>query len=111
LIIIIRNRATPDQIEQMLEEHKFYIKLAVDIERRILAGGGEMHYFCEQALLEDDSAQKNIWGAGFMPITQKISYDSLINIRPSQGNRSMEILDATIREQIAQVIIELLGNL
>lgn len=65
MIIIIRNRATPDQIEQMLEEHKFYIKLAVDIERCILAGGGEMHYFCEQALLEDGSAQKNIWGAGY----------------------------------------------
>ncbi|BAB77114.1 asl7356 (plasmid) [Nostoc sp. PCC 7120 = FACHB-418] len=42
----------------MLEEEKFYIKLAVDIERRILAGGGEMHYFCEQALLEDGSSQK-----------------------------------------------------
>ncbi len=111
MIIIIRTRATPEQIEQMLEEQKFYIKLAVDIERRILAGGGEMHYFCEQALLEDESAQKNIWGAGFMPIDQKISYDSLINIRPSQGNRVMEIIDATIREQVSQIIMELLGNL
>lgn len=110
MILIIRNRATPEQIEQMLEEEKFYIKLAVDIERRILAGGGEMHYFCEQALLSDESSQRNIWGAGFMPINQKISYDSLINIRPSQGNRSMEILDATIREQVAQIITELLGN-
>lgn len=110
MILIIRTRATPEQIEQMLEEQKFYIKLAVDIERRILAGGGEMHYFCEQALLEDGSSQKNIWGAGFMPINQKISYDSLINIRPSQGNRVMEILDATIRERIAQIITELLGN-
>jgi Protein of unknown function (DUF5674) len=109
LIIIIRNRAIPEQIEQMLEEHKFYIKLAVDIERRILAGGGEMHYFCEQALLEDGSSQKNIWGAGFMPINQKISYDSLINIR-SRQNRSMEILDPTIRERVAQIITELLGN-
>lgn len=111
MIIIIRTRATPEQIEQMVEEQKFYIKLAVDIERRILAGGGEMHYFCEQALLEDGSAQKNIWGAGFMPITQKISHDSLINIRPSQGNRVMEILDTTIREQVSQIIMELLGNL
>jgi Protein of unknown function (DUF5674) len=88
LIIIIRNHANTEQIEQMLEEHKFYIKLAVDIERRIIAGGGEMHFDCEQALLEDGSSQKNIWGAGFMPVDQKISYDSLINIRPRQ-NRSM----------------------
>ncbi len=109
MIIIIRNRATPEQIEQMLEEHNFYIKLAVDIERRILAGGGEMHFDCEQALLEDGSSQKNIWGAGFMHVDQKISYDSLINICPRQ-NRSMEILDPTIRERVAQIITELLGN-
>lgn len=109
MIIIIRNRATPEQIEQMLQEHKFYIKLAVDIERRILAGGGGMHFDCEQVLLEDGSRQVNIWGANFMPINQKISYDSLINIRPRQ-NRSMEILDATIREIVSQIIEELLGN-
>ena len=68
MIQVIRSRATPEQMDRMLAEHKFYIKLAVDIERRILAGGGEMHYFCEQALLDDGSSQKNIWGAGFMPL-------------------------------------------
>ncbi len=52
MIEIIRVRATPEQIEQMLQELKFYIKVAVDIEHRILAGGGEMHFYCEQALLE-----------------------------------------------------------
>ncbi len=109
MILIIRNRATPEQIEQMLEEHKFYIKLAVDIEYRILAGGGEMHFDCEQVLLSDGSRQVNIWGANFMRVNQKITYDSLINIRPRQ-NRSMEILDATIREQVSQIITELLGN-
>ena len=110
MIQIIRQRANPEQMEQMLEELKFYIKLAVDIERHILAGGGEMHYFCEQALLDDGSYQKNIWGAGFMPVDQKITYDSLINLRPRQ-NRSMEILDPNIRERVAQIILELLGDL
>ncbi len=46
MIVIIGQRATPEQIEQMLSEHKFYIKVVVDIERRVLAGGGEMHYDC-----------------------------------------------------------------
>ena len=53
LIEIIKVRATPEQIKQMLQELKFYIKVAVDLERQILAGGGEMHFYCEQALLED----------------------------------------------------------
>lgn len=110
MIVILQGRATPEQIEQMLEEHKFYIKVAVDIERRILAGGGEMHFYGEQVLLGNGSRQQDIWGAGFMPANQNITYDSLINIRPRQ-NRSMEILDATIRERVAQIIAEFLGNI
>lgn len=83
---------------------------AVDIERRILAGGGEMHYYCEQDLLADGSRQKDIWGAGFEPYTQEITYDSLINIRSPQ-NRSMEISDPIIRERVAEIIIEFLGGI
>ncbi|NJL81517.1 MAG: hypothetical protein HC874_06765 [Richelia sp. SL_2_1] len=93
----------------MLSEHKFYIKVVVDIERRILAGGGEMHYDCEQVLLENGSQQENLWGAGYMPYSGNMTYDSLINIRPRQ-NRSMEILDVNIRENVAQIVTELLGN-
>jgi Protein of unknown function (DUF5674) len=109
LIILIRDRATPRQMEAMLSEHKFFIKLAIDIELSILAGGGEMHFDCEQMLLSEGSRQENIWGAGFMPETQKITYDSLINIR-SRDNRSMEILSPAIRDQLDQVIIKLLGD-
>ena len=109
MILIIRTRATLEQMEQMLEEHKFYIKVAVDIERRILAGGGQLHSDCESELLDYGSRQENLWGAGFMPLTQKITYDSLINLRPRQ-NRSMEIQDATIRERVAEIIQQLLGG-
>ena len=109
LIIIVSKQATALEIEQMLTEHKFYIKVVVDIERHILAGGGEMHYDCEQILLENGCQQQNLWGAGYMPLTGSVTYDSLINIRPRQ-NRSMEILDVNIREKVAQIIIELLGT-
>lgn len=108
--MIIRRRATAEEVDEMLLEFGMFIKLAVDIERRILAGGGEMHYYCEQELLADGSKQKDIWGAGFEPETQKITYDSLINIRAPQ-NRSMEISDPIIRERVAKIIIELLGGI
>ncbi|BDA71772.1 hypothetical protein CAL7716_059380 [Calothrix sp. PCC 7716] len=88
----------------MLLEFGMYIKLAVDIERRVLAGGGEMHYYCEQELLEDGSKQKDIWGAGFEVDTQKITYDSLINIRSPQ-NRSMEISDPIITIRNSQFAV------
>jgi Protein of unknown function (DUF5674) len=110
LILLIRSRATRQQIDVMLVEHRFFIKIAVDVDRLILAGGGEMHFDCEQMLLNEGSRQENIWGAGFMPETQKITYDSLINIR-SRQNRSMEILDPAMREKIDQIIYELLGSI
>jgi hypothetical protein len=110
LILLLRSRATPEQLEQMLFEHKFYIKTAVDIERRVLAGGGDLHYDCEQTLLGDDSKQENIWAVSFMPLTGRINFESMVNLRPRQ-NRSMELLDPIIRERVAQIIIEYLGNL
>lgn len=110
MILLIRDRATEEQVEEMLEELGVYIKVAVDIERRILAGGGYLHADCEAELLDDSSRQEAIWGANWSPFTQDTVYESLINIRPRQ-NRSMEVLDAGIREQITQVIQQLLGGL
>ncbi|MHC5771011.1 MAG: DUF5674 family protein [Nostoc sp.] len=110
MILLLRESATPEQLEQMLQEHKFYIKTAVDIERRVLVGGGDLHYDCEQALLEDGSRQETIWAASFMPVTQKMIFESIVNLRPRQ-NKSTEILDSNIREGVAQIIIEFLGNL
>ncbi len=40
---LLRERATPQQVAEMLEELQTYIKLAVDVTRGIAAGGGEWH--------------------------------------------------------------------
>lgn len=63
MIYLIKKPASPKQIEEMLEILGSYIKLAVDIERRILVGDGELHSDCEAVLLEDGSLQTYIWGA------------------------------------------------
>lgn len=108
MIHIVRAPAIPRQIEQMLQAHGTYIKLAVDIERGILAGGGLMHADCESTLLEDGSVQGNIWGADWNPASQQVTFESLINIRPRQNNPSMEILDPQLRERVAQIARQLL---
>jgi hypothetical protein len=110
MIYLIQDRATKEQIEEMLETLGSYIKLAVDIERGILAGGGEYHADCEAVLLENGSKQVDIWGADWYPLTQEVGYESLINIRPRQNNRSMEIQALVIRERVAQIIQQLLGE-
>ena len=110
MIYIIRERATPEQIKEMLEMLQTYIKLAVDIVRGILAGGGVMHADCEAVLLEDGSQQEYIWGADWNPSSQQVTFESLINIRPRQKNLSMEILDVKIRQQVTEIVIQKLGG-
>ena len=110
MIHIIRQQATPEQMRDMLETLVSYIKIAVDVELGILAGGGELHVDCEQTLLRLDSQQANIWGADWYPFQQKVGYESIINIRPSANNRSMEIQDMMLRYRIHQIVKSLLGE-
>lgn len=110
MIHIIRNKATPEQIKDMLQMLQAYIKLAVDTDRGILAGGGAMHADCEGVLLEDGSEQKYIWGADWDPNAQLVTFESLINIRPRQNNPSMEILDPEICQKVTEITVRLLGN-
>jgi hypothetical protein len=107
-IHIVRQRATEKEISEMLEELKTYVKLAVDVERDILAGGGEYHADCEEALIEDGSRQEDIWGADWYPDSKTVEFIALINIRPKQGNRGMEIEDPKVRAKIEAIIRRLL---
>jgi len=99
----VRQRATEKEMTEMMEELKTYIKLAVDIERHILAGEGEYHADCEEVLLEDGSRQEDIWGADWYPDTRRVEFGALINIRPHQENRSMEIQDPKLRDRIETI--------
>ena len=90
----------------MLEALQTYIKLAVDVRRRVIAGGGTLHADCEAALLEDGSQQGDVWGADWIPESREVRFESLINIRPKQGNRKLTIEDAALREQIERVVRE-----
>jgi len=110
MIHIINEKATKQQVQEMMEMLETYIKLAVDIEREILAGGGAMHADCEAILLEDGSQQEYIWGVDWNPESQEITFESLINIRPRQNNRSLELQDPELRSKVEQVTRKLLGG-
>lgn len=110
MIHIIRTHVTKRQEGEMLEMLGTYIKLAVDIRRGVLAGGGVLHADCESVLLEDGSQQDDIWGADWIPSAQQVTFEALINIRPRQNNRSMEILDPDIRERVEHIVQTLLGE-
>jgi len=107
-IHIVRNHPTPDQVREMQEELVTYIKLAVDVRRNVLAGGGEYHADCEEVLLEDGSRQEDIWGADWYPGSKTAEFVALINIRPRQNNRGMEIEDPELRTKVETIIRRLL---
>lgn len=110
MIFILREKPTNEQIAEMLKEYETMIKIVVDVRRRVLAGGGEMHSDCESLLLDDGSEQDDLWGANWYPASQEIVYDSLINIRPRLGNRSTLIKSEEIRQQVKSVTLEILGG-
>ena len=108
MIHILRKKATQQQLADMLQELGTFIKLAVDVRRDTLAGGGQMHADCESVLLRDGSQQSDIWGADWIPSIQQVEFDALINIRPNQQNFSMAIQDAKIKQHVESITRQLL---
>lgn len=108
-IIILRDKkATQKELDKMSYELGDYVKVVADVEKKILAGGGGMHYDEEQLLLEYGCDQKNLWGGGVDFTTGEIDYNSMINIRPHQGNPSRDILSEDIRKKFKQIVEDLL---
>lgn len=110
MIHTIREKASQNQVKEMLQEYDTMIKIVVDIRQRILSGGGEMHADCESLLLENGSEQDDLWGANWYPLEQRIAFESLINIRPRLGNRNILIQDETIRKQVEEITRHILGD-
>jgi len=103
MILITRDALTTSQVSEMLQTLGSYVKLAVDVERELVAGGGELHADCEQALIEDGSRQEDIWGADWDPAGE-VRFESLINIRPRQGNRSVAIQSPELRQRVERIV-------
>jgi len=107
--IIITNKKIPlHQIKSLCEQwFGEMVKVVVDIERRVIGIGGELHADAEELLIQDGSNQKNIWGANLYPKfvpKDRIEYTALINVRPRQNNPSMEIIDDRIKIKLKEVI-------
>lgn len=84
------------------------IKAAVDIKKELLAVDSPMHYDCEQLLLKDGSNQADIWGINLYldsdDIDDLVEFDSMINIRPAQDNRSRSVENPEIQAKIKAVV-------
>jgi hypothetical protein len=89
------------------EQFGDFLKAVVDVGRGLMAIGGELHADEEALLLGEGSRQADLWGINLYPDRsgdELVEFDSMINIRPSQGNRSRGVEDAVIRQRIHEIV-------
>ncbi len=87
------------------------MKIVVDVRQKVLAIDAEMHADLESLLLSNNSNQEDLWGANVYPLKRGddfLEFTSFINIRPAHNNRSMEVLNPSIREKITTIVTNLL---
>ena len=88
------------------------MKAVVDVERHIMVIGGELHADEEQLLLERGSKQEHLWGVNLYPDLMTpdwLEFDSMINLQPSQGNRSRSVEDPALQARIRSVVSSLIA--
>ncbi len=106
---IVREQISLDRLQTMGHE-RFgdLVKAVVDVERGIMAVSAELHSDEEATLLDDGSHQADLWGINLYPADYGaeawIEFDSMINVRPSQGNRSRSLDDPVLRQRIVVVV-------
>lgn len=108
MIIILTNKATKEQINQAAEIYKDYIKTVIDIDRNILAIGGEYHIDCEEVLLKTGSNQQNLYGGGYRLSTKEVEYMAMSNYKPHLNKYTYEISDPLVREKLHKLTKEFL---
>jgi len=110
---IVSDKISLLELQQMAQEgFGDMVKAVVDVDKEIMAVGGELHADAEAVLLVYGSKQSDLWGLNIYPERgrdEMIVYTSLINIRPRQGNRSMEIEDQAIKEKVKLIILKLVS--
>jgi len=83
------------------------VKAVVDVEKEIMAIGGELHADEEAILLSSGSKQEHLWGINLYPQKKDeefIQFDSVINLKPSQGNRSRGIENPEIQKRVKEIV-------
>lgn len=105
---ILDKIVTIDELKKMAADtFGDLVKAVVDVERELVALDAELHSDLEALFFEDGSQQKCLWGINFYPDLKGedfLEFDSMTNIRPSQGNMSRGIDDEELRKKIIKVV-------
>jgi hypothetical protein len=113
-IVVVESRIAGSELSRLVDAYfGDMVKLVVDVHREVVAVGGELHADAEELLLEQGSRQADLWGTNYYPgrgAEGCLEYTALINIRPSQGNPSMEVQQEGTRALIRSIVSRLVGD-
>lgn len=87
------------------------VKVVIDIQKGIMAVGGELHADEEALLLEQGSIQTDLWGFNIYVDQSKdsrLEFDSMVNIKPSQDNFSRLIGNEEIKNKITEIVNQMI---
>lgn len=105
---VIRRKIALDELKKMAQEmFGNLIKAVVDLEKKIMVVGADLHSDEEAFLLKNGSKQEAIWGINLYPEAEKdkwIEFDSMVNIRPFLENPSREVENPQLRKKIADLV-------
>jgi hypothetical protein len=85
-------------------------KAVVDLQREIMVIDADMHADQEASLLAEGSRQQDLWGINLYPQIDGadwLEFDSMVNLRPSFGNRSRGVDDPATRDAITGLVARL----
>jgi hypothetical protein len=108
---LIEKKIAKSELSELAKE-RFgdLVKAVVDVKKAVMIVGAELHADEEALLLEQGSRQQDLWGINIYPDKsgeELIEFDSMINLRPSQGNRSRGVNDPTVRQKIIEIVNQL----
>ncbi len=103
--MIVKEKISKGTLEEILENSsETMLKVVVDVDKEIMSIGCAFHIDCAEELTDrEESHQKNLWGANFYK-DGRIDFISLINIKPLENNRVLEIQNPEIKKRVGDVI-------
>ena len=104
VLLLVTSHLNDEDLQKVAEDLTGYIKVVVDIERRVLSAGGTRHAEGEELLLAHGSTREYLWGGGLDLETGGVDFDSIINIRPRHDNPSREVLSRETRRIMEEII-------
>ncbi len=111
-IVDNKNRTSLGELRKMATDtFGDLVKAVVDVKLAIMAIDAELHADEEALLIDNGSDQNDLWGINLYPEMggpDFIEYDSMINLRPSRGNRGRGVEDPEVRSQIHKIVADLI---